>query len=237
MGQNQTVFFMVDNKPDVVFDVFSQALIQASHKVKGYLGFKDPQQKLRVCTRTLNEVFLVTFINFCKEQGLEDRISTSKMSRQQEILMGVDWVWTLTGTSKSSRFQIAVQTVQLVDSYKPSEMDEDPYQRILERSILELDDMNRTRYQKLLDFCSSVGPNCTGLILVYGLPGKLKEIRGVLSRHLLNFSGRRPHLNDTTLLQYLKVTESFITIKEMMHSYLCNAKKASETEHVYITFL
>ncbi|XP_078500238.1 rab15 effector protein-like [Lissotriton helveticus] len=237
MGQNQTLMFMVDNKPDVVCEVFTQALIHASEQVKAYLGFKDPEQKLRVSTRTLNEIFLMSFIQYCQEKGMEDRITTSRMTKQQEVLLGVDWVWTLTGGSTNTHFQIAVQTVQLCQAYRPTEMDEDPYERILESAITRLEDASRTRYEKLLDFCSSIGLNCTGLVIVFGVQEKPKEIRGVLSKQLGQFKEKDAHVTDELLLEYLKSTDNFITVNEMIANYLCNGKKANNGERVYINFL
>ncbi|XP_069489788.1 rab15 effector protein-like [Ambystoma mexicanum] len=237
MGQNQTLMFMVDNKPDVVCEVFTQALIHASEQAKTYLGFKDPEQKLRVSTRTLNEVFLMSFIEYCQEKGMQDRISTSRMTKQQEVLLGVDWIWTLTGNNRNTQFQIAVQTVQLGQVFRPTEMDEDPYERILERSITSMEDAGKTRYEKLLDFCSSIGLNCTGLVIVFGVLEKPKEIRGVLSKHLGHFKEKGAHITEEVLVQFLKSTDNFITVNEMIANYLCNGKKANTVERVYINFL
>nr|XP_033773909.1 rab15 effector protein-like [Geotrypetes seraphini]XP_033773910.1 rab15 effector protein-like [Geotrypetes seraphini]XP_033773911.1 rab15 effector protein-like [Geotrypetes seraphini] len=237
MGQNQTVYLTQDNKPDVVCEIFTQTLLHAAEKVKGYLGFQDPQQKLYVSTRTLNEVFLMSFINFCKEKGVEDRISTSKMTKQQEVLLGVDWIWTLTGGDKQTLFQIAVQTVQLGDTYQIREMDHDPYERIMERSITDLEGNNKSRYEKLQDFCTSIGTTCTGLVIVYGVQERNREIRGVLVNHLLHFKDKKLHMKEEIMLQYLKTTDFFITVKEMMENYICNGKKSNSAEQVYIHFL
>ncbi|XP_029430015.1 rab15 effector protein-like [Rhinatrema bivittatum] len=237
MGQNQTMFLAQDNKPDVVCEIFTQILLHAAEKVRGYLGFQDPQQKLNISTRTLNEVFLMSFISLCKEKGMEDQISTSKMTKQQEILLGVDWIWTLTGGDKQTSFQIAVQTVQLGDTYKIREMDQDPYERILEKSMIDLEGVNKSCYEKLHDFCTSIGTNCTGLIIVYGVQERTREIRGVLVNHLLHFKDKNPHMKEEILLQYLKTAGCFITVKEMMESYICNGKKSTSAEQVYINFL
>ncbi|MGH0190117.1 UNVERIFIED_CONTAM: hypothetical protein FKN15_042311 [Acipenser sinensis] len=72
MGQSQTIPLQPpDEKLDVVFEVFSQAVLHASQKLKQYLGFVDPQHSLRVSTCTLNAVFLIHFITFCKEKGVD----------------------------------------------------------------------------------------------------------------------------------------------------------------------
>lgn len=75
----------------------------------------DPQSKFQPATNTLSEIFLVNFISFCVEKGVEERIATSKMTEQQSSLFGVDWVWSLSGADKQIKLQVAVQALQLAE--------------------------------------------------------------------------------------------------------------------------
>lgn len=235
MGQSQTIPLQPpDEKLDVVFEVFAQAVLHASQKLKQYLGFVDPQQYLRVSTCTLNAVFLIHFISFCKEKGVDGCISTCAMTRQQEMLMGVSWIWTLTCSSRISEFQIAVRSVQTSGTYRVTETDEDPYQKRLEQSISDLD-RNKSCFDKLFDFSSSIGVNCMSLCIVYGLPGKPREIRGVLSKDLLRFkAGESGSFTEEMLLRYLRSADTFITTTEMIQNHLWKQSRSSDSEHVYV---
>ncbi|MBN3289442.1 REP15 protein, partial [Polypterus senegalus] len=237
MGLNQVTLLQPDDKLDTVFEVFAQAVLHASDKLKDYLGFSDPEQKLHISTRTMSTVLLMNFIKFCKEKGVEECISTCIMSRQQELTMGVDWIWTLSGTTTNVRFQIAVQAIQLTGAHQPTEMDEDPYEKRLERSILDLDPRQTTRLEKLLDFCSSIGGNCLGLCIVYGVPGRPRDIRGVLTKHLGATTEKGASLTEATVLHYLENTESFISTKEMIEKHLYRQRGAVDNQPVYIQFL
>ncbi|KAK1152291.1 rab15 effector protein-like [Acipenser oxyrinchus oxyrinchus] len=238
MGQSQTIPLQPpDEKLDVVFEVFAQAVLHASQKLKQYLGFVDPQQTLRVSTSTLNAVFLIHFIGFCKEKGVDGCISTRAMTRQQEMLMGVSWIWTLTCSSRISEFQIAVRSVQTSGTYRATEADEDPYQKRLEQSISDLD-RNKSCFDKLFDFSSSVGVNCMSLCIVYGLPGKPREIRGVRSKDLVRFkAGESGSFTEEMLLRYLQGADTFITTTEMIQNHLWKQSRSSDSEHVYVNFL
>ncbi|XP_043932087.1 rab15 effector protein-like [Protopterus annectens] len=237
MGQNQVLLSDSDDKFDRVCDIFTQAVLHSCQKVKTYLGFVDPEQKLYVRTRTLNEIFLMDFINYCKEKGADDWISTCKMTKQQEMLMGVDWIWNLTGSGKNTNIQIAVQTVQLSECYRMTEMDEDPYEKILEKSVADLDNRNKTKHDKLLEFCSSIGQNCMGLCIIYGVPGKPKEIRGIMMQHLKHLKGKTRCIREDTLLQYMKTVDYFITTREMMEKYLFKKRSSQNDDRVYVNFL
>lgn len=114
MGQKVSQEDNQENKAEtlVICEVFSQGVLHASQRLKDYLGFVDPQSKFQPATNTLSEIFLVNFISFCVGKGVEERIMTSKMTKQQSSLFGVDWIWTLCGSDKQIKLQIAVQALQ-----------------------------------------------------------------------------------------------------------------------------
>ncbi|MBN3285723.1 REP15 protein, partial [Polyodon spathula] len=202
MGQSQaTPLQPPGEKLEAVFEVFVQAVLHASQTLERYLGFVDPQHTLRVSTGRMNTVVLIHVIGFCKK-GVDGCMSTRAMTRQQEMLMGVSWIWTLTCSSKISQFQTAVRSVQTGGTYIVRETDGDPYQKRLEQSISDLD-RNKSCFDKLFEFSSSIGVNCMSLCIVYGSPGKSREIRGVLSKDLLRFKAggeRQLHARDAASL-------------------------------------
>lgn len=99
----------------IICKVFSQGVVHASQRLKDCLGFVDPQSKFPSATNTLSEIFLVNFISFCMEKGVEECIVTSKMTKQQSSLFGVDWVWTLSGADEQIKLQVAVRVLQLAE--------------------------------------------------------------------------------------------------------------------------
>lgn len=75
----------------------------------------DPQSKFQPATNKLSEIFLVNFIGFCVGKGVEEQIMTSQMTKQQSSLLGADWVWTLCGSVRQIKLQMALQALQLAE--------------------------------------------------------------------------------------------------------------------------
>ncbi|XP_003221528.1 rab15 effector protein [Anolis carolinensis] len=236
MGQKVSQEPNQENKADilVICDVFSQGVVFASQKLKEYLGFEDPQSKFRPCTDTLNEIFLLHFISFCVEKGVEERITTSKMTKQQSLLFGVDWVWTLSGSDKQVRLQIAVQSLQMAD------LPNDCVEVVgWDKEALLADEhfRNKTPFEKLEEFCTLVGHDCLGLFIMFGVPGKPKDIRGVLLESIRKDKQKNLLSGENLLRQFVLNTDSFLPTREMLEHCLSKKNGLKEVSKVYINFL
>ncbi|XP_050180548.1 rab15 effector protein [Myiozetetes cayanensis] len=240
MGQKVSQEDNQETKADtlLICEVFSQGMLHASQRLKDYLGFVDPQSKFQPATNTLSEIFLVNFISFCVEKGAEELIVTSKMTRQQSCLFGVDWIWTLSGADKQIKLQIAVQALQLAELFhKDGDEEDEDEDWCREAALADECFQNMSRFGKLAEFCRLVGRDCLGLFVVFGVPGKPKDIRGVLLDSLARegqkwrLSGRR------ALLQFVTGTDSALATKDMLYNCLGMNGGLREMENVYINFV
>ncbi|XP_027760584.1 rab15 effector protein [Empidonax traillii] len=227
----------------LICEVFSQGMLHASQRLKDYLGFVDPQSKFQPATNTLSEILLVNFISFCVEKGAQELIVTSKMTRQQSCLFGVDWLWTLSGADKQIKLQIAVQALQLAELFHrdggPTGEEEDEEDEDWCREAVLADEcfQNRSRFGKLAEFCRLVGRDCLGLVVVFGVPGKPKDIRGVLLDSLAREGQKRRLSGRRALLQFVTSTDSALATKDMLHNCLGTSRGLRELGNVYINFV
>ncbi|XP_048357814.1 rab15 effector protein [Sphaerodactylus townsendi] len=238
MGQKLSQDTNQEIKADILIlcDVFSQGIVFASQKLKEYLGFEDPQSKFHPTMDTLNEIFLVNFIRFCVEKGVEESITTSKMTKQQSLLFGVDWVWTLAGADKQIQLQIAVQTLQLTDLHSSiplPEMNGSFGNAMLADDVFQ----DKSKFEKLEQFCVSVGQDCLGLFIMFGVPGKPKDIRGVVLESLKKEKQKSLLSNENALRQFVLTTDSFLPTRDMLEHCLSKKNGLREVGKVYINFL
>ncbi|NXL07453.1 REP15 protein, partial [Mesembrinibis cayennensis] len=240
MGQKVSHEDNQENKAEtlVICEVFSQGVVHASQRLKDYLGFVDPQSKFQPATNTLSEIFLVNFISFCVEKGVEERITTSKMTKQQSSLFGVDWIWTLSGADKQIKLQIAVQALQLAELFHseggPAEVVEDC---CWEAMLADERFRNRSRFEKLAEFCRLVGQDCLGLFVMFGVPGKPKDIRGVMLDSIAKEEQKCCLSGRSALRQFVTSTDSFLPTKDMLENCLGAKNRPKEVGNVYINFL
>uniref|UniRef100_A0A8D0HIP9 RAB15 effector protein n=1 Tax=Sphenodon punctatus TaxID=8508 RepID=A0A8D0HIP9_SPHPU len=238
MGQKLSPETNQENKADilVICEVFSQGVVHASQKLKEYLGFEDPQGKFHPATDTLNEIFLVNFIGFSIEKGVEERITTNKMTKQQSLLFGVDWIWTLSGADKQIKLQIAVQSLQMAELFcngdQPHEVISNSKEAMLADELFK----GKSRFEKLEEFCTLVGYDCLGLFIIFGLPGKPKDIRGVMLDSIRK-EKRKKLSGENMLKQFVLNTDSFLPTKEMLENCLSRKNGLRDVGKVYINFL
>ncbi|XP_006014595.1 rab15 effector protein [Latimeria chalumnae] len=239
MGQSVSQEAAVeDSKPDVICEVFAQAVVHTSLRLKEYLGFEDPQSKLRPSTDTLNEIFLMNFITFCMEKGVEELVATNKMTKQQSLLFGVDWIWTLFGPERNMRLQLAVQTLQMANE-SPEEGDHAELMCTKSKESALADQLyrNKSRFEKLLEFCSLVGPDCVGLFIVFGVPGKPREIRGILLDAVRKEKNLKIAAGEDVLRMFILNTETFVSTREMLENCLSKKNGLKSMGQAYVNFL
>ncbi|NWI85540.1 REP15 protein, partial [Pitta sordida] len=241
MGQKVSQEDNQENKAEtlVICEAFSQGVLHASERLKDYLGFVDPQSKFQPATNTLSEIFLVNFIRFCVEKGVEERIVTSKMTKQQSSIFGVDWVWTLSGADKQIKLQIAVQALQLAELFHgecgPTEVEEEDCCR--EATMADECFQNMSRFEKLAEFCRLVGRDCLGLFVMFGVPGKPKDIRGVLLDSIAKEEQKCRLSGRNALRQFVTSTDRSLPTKDMLENCLSTKNGLKEVGNVYINFV
>ncbi|NXM79665.1 REP15 protein, partial [Oenanthe oenanthe] len=217
-----------------ICEVFSQGVLHASQRLKDYLGFVDPQSKFQPATNTLSEIFLVNFISFCVGKGVEERITTSKMSKQQSSLFGVDWVWTVCGSDKQVELQIAVQALQPAELLRGEGPAEDCCR---EAALADPCFQNMGRCEKLAEFCRLVGRDCRGLFVMFGVPGKPKDIRGVLLDSVAKEEQKCRLSGRSALRRFVTSTDSSLPTKDMLENCLGTKNGLKDVGDAYINFV
>ncbi|XP_062971635.1 rab15 effector protein [Cynocephalus volans] len=236
MGQktSQPLALKDSNKVLSVCEVVSGAIVHAAQKLKEYLGFEYPLSKLCPAANTLNEIFLIHFITYCQERGIDEWLTTTKMTKHQALLFGADWIWTFWGSDKQIRLQLAVQTLQmsslpLVES-KPCDLSN------LE-SRVEEPSRKKSRFDKLEEFCNLIGEDCLGLFIIFGVPGEPKDIRGVVLDSVKSQMMRGHLAGGKAMAQFVLETEDCVSIKELLGNCLSKNDGLRELGKVYISIL
>lgn len=96
---------------------------------------------------------------------------------------------------------------------------------------------NRSRFEKLAEFCRLVGRDCLGLFIMFGVPGKPKDIRGVMLDSIAKEEQKCCLLGRNALRQFVTSTDSFLPTKDVLEKCLCTKKGPKEVGNVYINFL
>ncbi|XP_001373318.1 rab15 effector protein [Monodelphis domestica] len=235
MGQTSSQEVTQKNKPDLVMcDIFSRAVIFAAQKLKDYLGFVDPLSKLSPDANTLNEIFLIHFISFCHENGMDEKITTNKMTKNQALLFGADWIWTFWGSQKEILFQLAVQTLQMSTDFHIESI---PRDLLSKEAVSDVHSREENRFEKMEEFCNLIGEDCLGLFIIFGVPGKPKDIRGVLLDSIKNEKIQNCLSGEKALKHFILNTKNCLSTKELLENYLCKNDRLNKIGKVYINFL
>lgn len=228
MGQKPSQLAPKDSREILsVCEVVSGAIVHAAQKLKEYLGFEDPLSNLCPAANTLNEIFLIHFITFCQEKGVDGWLTTTKMTKHQALLFGADWIWTFWGSDKQIRLQLAVQTLRMA-SLPP--VGSKPCERSSAESRAE-GSSGKSRFDKLEEFCNLIGEDCLGLFIVFGVPGKPKDIRGVVLDSVRSLPGGK------AVAQFVLETEDCVPIRELLGNCLSKKGGLREVGNVYISIL
>lgn len=228
MGQKPSQLAPKDSREILsVCEVVSGAIVHAAQKLKEYLGFEDPLSNLCPAANTLNEIFLIHFITFCQEKGVDGWLTTTKMTKHQAFLFGADWIWTFWGSDKQIRLQLAVQTLRMAS---PPPVGAKPCERSNSESRAE-GSSGKSRFDKLEEFCSLIGEDCLGLFIVFGVPGKPKDIRGVVLDSVRSLPGGK------AVAQFVLETEDCVPIRELLGNCLSKKGGLREVGNVYISIL
>ncbi|XP_036720757.1 rab15 effector protein [Balaenoptera musculus] len=236
MGQKPSQQLALKDGKEVlgICEVVSGAIVCAAQKLKEYLGFEDTLSNLCPAPNTLNEIFLTHFITFCQEKGVDSWLTTTKMTKHQALLFGADWIWTFWGSDKQIKLQLAVQTLQM-SSLPPVESE--PCDPSNPESRAEGSFSNRSRFDKLEEFCNLIGEDCLGLFIIFGVPGKPKEIRGVVLDSIKRETVRGRLPGGTAVARFILETEDCVSIRELLGNCLSKKDGLREVGKVYISIL
>ncbi|XP_021021554.1 rab15 effector protein [Mus caroli] len=209
-------------------EVVSAAISHAAQKLKEYLGFEYPLSRLCLAASSLTEVFLVHFVTFCQERGADEWLTTTKMTKHQAWLFGADWIWTFWGPDKQIRLQVAVQTLRmaslpLTDPKSCESRGEESWKK--------------GRFDKLEEFCNLVGEDCLGLVIIFGVPGEPKAIRGVVLENVRNGMMESQLPGRKAVEQFVLETKDCVSIKELLGNCLSKRDGLSDMGRVYIRIL
>ncbi|XP_007947978.1 rab15 effector protein [Orycteropus afer afer] len=236
MGQKTSQHLTLKDSQELlsVSEVVSGAIVYAAQKLEEYLGFEDPLSKLRPAPNTLNEIFLINFITFCKGKGIDEWLTTTKMTKHQALLFGADWIWTFWGSDKQIRLQLAVQT--LLMSSLPL-MESKPCDISNPESGAEESSRKKSRFDKLEEFCNLIGDDCLGLFIIFGVPGKPKDIRGVVLDSIKSETVRSHMPGGNAVVQFVLETKHCVSIRELLGNCLSKKDGLREVGKVYINIL
>ncbi|XP_004405354.1 PREDICTED: rab15 effector protein [Odobenus rosmarus divergens] len=236
MGQNSSQQLPLKDSKEVssICEVVSEAIVHAAQKVKEYLGFEDPLSNLCLASNTLNEIFLIHFVSFCQDKGVDEWLTTTKMTKHQAVLFGADWIWTFWGSEKQVRLQLAVQTLQM-SSLPP--MESKPRDFSPPESRAEEPFRKRSRFDKLEEFCKLIGEDCLGLFIIFGVPGKPKDIRGVALDSVKGETVQGQLPGRKAVAQFVLETEDCVSIRELLGNCLSKKDGLREVGKVYISIL
>ncbi|XP_007175776.2 rab15 effector protein [Balaenoptera acutorostrata] len=215
MGQKPSQQLALKDGKEVlgICEVVSGAIVCAAQKLKEYLGFEDTLGNLCPAPNSLNEIFLIHFVTFCQEKGVDNWLTTTKMTKHQALLFGADWIWTFWGSDKQIRLQLAVQTLQM-SSLPPVESE--PCDPSHPESRAEGSFSNRSRFDKLEEFCNLIGEDCLGLFIIFGVPGKPQDIRGVVLDSIKRETVRGHLPGRTAVARFILETEDCVSIRELL---------------------
>ncbi|XP_078271015.1 rab15 effector protein-like [Rhinoraja longicauda] len=214
---------------------FNQCVIVASQRVKEYIGFEDPECKLKIRNSMLSDIFLMTYINRSIQCKVTEAISCTRMTEEQAVLMGADWVWAVHDTpSKNPKLQIAVQVIHM--EREREEVEEKRFKVSESMKLARAVSINKTSHEKIANFCSSIGRDCYGLFLFFGCKGDPKAICGILSNDFHTRSGDGRELDDTFLLECMEKTKTFVTPGKMLELILQKDGLSEDSKPICVKF-
>ncbi|XP_016339202.1 rab15 effector protein [Sinocyclocheilus anshuiensis] len=197
--------------------LFSDCIQAASSRTKGYLLFRDPENKFHPSPSTLSELFLMTYIQHSSLLDLTDTFNCTAMTPEQRILLGAHWVWAvLDQPSKNPRIQIAVQVFHLPERTEDNdeELSLDIYSDIMRMAGMDV--VERTQAERMVEFCSSIGRDCYTLFLFFGRQNDEGNIYGLLSNNLQAAVGKCVRIDQVFIDHFFKGAKCFVTPSEML---------------------
>ncbi|KAK6472585.1 rab15 effector protein [Huso huso] len=216
--------------------LYCECVKHASHRTKEYLAFKDPENTFHPSPTVLSDIFQMAYITRSVQLQLTRHLNCTTMTKEQVILLGTDWVWAvLHFPTKNPKLQIAVQVFHQTEEENcvPSNQT----QMLTESmEIATLESSDKTKQEKMIAFCSSVGRDCYALFLFFGLPKDPTNIYGVLSNNFQAAFGKGAKIDRAFIENFFKGSISYSTPGKMIQSILNNGKEHEEPLTMLVKF-
>uniref|UniRef100_A0A8C4I141 Sb:cb470 n=1 Tax=Dicentrarchus labrax TaxID=13489 RepID=A0A8C4I141_DICLA len=191
-------------KPNDFIALFNDCIAVASSRTQEYLLFKDPEDKFHPSTEVLTQVFLMTYISQSVNLNMTDSFNCTAMTPEQRILLGADWVWAvLEKPTKNPQIQIAVQVLHLPDMQDAEE--NFPSEACSDSILIAQESSNKNMYERMVDFCTSIGKDCYALFLFFGKKNDKGNIYGVLSNNFEAAIGKCNKIDRALIENFFKV--------------------------------
>ncbi|XP_040893690.1 rab15 effector protein [Toxotes jaculatrix] len=221
-------------KPNDFIPLFNDCISAASSRAQEYLLFKDPEDKFHPSPEVLTQVFLMTYISQSVCLNITDTFNCTAMTPEQRILLGADWVWAvLDKPTKNPRIQIAVQVLHLLEK---EDAEENGNQENCSESVqmAQKESGNKTSYERLVDFCASIGKDCYALFLFFGKKNDKENIYGVLSNNFEAAIGKCDKIDRPLIENFFKGSRYLHTPSGMMQAIV--TKREGDTLTLMIKF-
>ncbi|XP_030281447.1 rab15 effector protein [Sparus aurata] len=222
-------------KPNDFIPLFNDCISAASCRTQEYLLFKDPEDKFHASPEVLTEVFLMTYISQSVNLNMTDAFNCTAMTPEQRILLGADWVWAvLEKPTKNPRIQIAVQVLHLPERENADENGIPPDFCSESVQIAQMESSDRNMYERMVDFCTSIGKDCYALFLFMGKKNDKGNIYGVLSNNFEAAIGKCNKIDRALIENFFKGSRYLHTPTGMMQTIV--TKKDGEPLTLMIKF-
>lgn len=161
----------------------------------------------------------MTYITQSVCLNLTDTFNCTAMTPEQRILLGADWVWAvLEKPTKNPKIQIAVQVVHLPEREDAEENSISPEPCSESLQMAQMESCNRTVYERLVDFCTSIGKDCYALFLFFGKKSDKENIYGVLSNNFEAAIGKCNKIDRPFIENFFKGSRYLHTPTGMMQA-------------------
>lgn len=177
----------------------------------------------------------MTYISQSISLNITDAFNCTAMTPEQRILLGADWVWAvLEKPTKNPRIQIAVQVLHMPDKEDVEENDIPPEACSESVQIAQKESSNKSMYERMVDFCTSIGKDCYALFLFMGKKNDKGNIYGVLSNNFEAAIGKCNKIDRALIENFFKGSRYLHTPSGMMQAIV--TKKDGEPLTLMIKF-
>ena len=177
----------------------------------------------------------MTYISQSVTLNMTDSFNCTAMTPEQRILLGADWVWAiLEKPTKNPRIQIAVQVLHLPDR-EDTEEDGIPPEACSESiQLAQKESSDKNMYERMVDFCASIGKDCYALFLFMGKKNDKGNIYGVLSNNFEAAIGKCNKIDRALIENFFKGSRYLHTPSGMMQAII--TKKEDDPLTLMIKF-
>ncbi|XP_061077190.1 rab15 effector protein [Conger conger] len=201
--------------------LFGASILLAATRTKEYLLFQDPENKFVPSPSTLDEIFLMNYISQSVLLQITDTVNCTAMTKEQKILLGTDWVWAvIEEPNKNPKIQVAVQVLHPSDVAEEGEEESPPEAFTEAMEMAHMESADKTKAERMIEFCSSIGQDCYALFLFLGRQSDPGNIYGVLSNNFHAAVGKCARIDPAFIENFFKGSKSFSTPAGMLETIM-----------------